>query len=219
MWHRDMSKHCWKNGTDRLFWCNSVQSLSCVQLFVTPWTAARQASLSITISQNLLKLISNEVVMPSNHLILCHPLLLLPSIFPSMRVFSNESVFRIRWPKYRSFSFGISPSNEYSDSGRKLFPRAPHLQTDHWQIVTCCHVWWLAWGKHGSLPRAGGTAVWKNKQGSVCKEVGNQQCLWKWCVSMAHLKHWDTHTSGENKHPSLLYVARSISILFHHGPI
>ena len=91
-----------------------VQSLSHVWLFVTPWTATHQASLSITISQNLLKLMPIEAVMPSNHIILCHPLLLLPSIFPSIRVFSNESVLRIRWPKYQSFSFSISPSNEYS---------------------------------------------------------------------------------------------------------
>ena len=80
----------------------------------TPWTAARQASLSITNSWNLLKLMSIESVMPSNHLILCRPLLLPPSIFPSIRVFSNESVLHIRWPKYWSFSFSISPSNEYS---------------------------------------------------------------------------------------------------------
>ena len=93
---------------------SSVQSFSHVRLFVTPWTAARQASLSITTSQNLLKLMSIESVMPSNHLILCRPLLLLPSIFPSIRAFSNESVLCIRWPKYCSFSFSISPSNEYS---------------------------------------------------------------------------------------------------------
>ena len=93
---------------------SSVQLLSHVRLFVTPWTAARQASLSITNSQSLFKLMSIESVMPSNHLILCHPLLLLPSIFPSIRVFSSESVLRIRWPKYWSFSFNISPSNEYS---------------------------------------------------------------------------------------------------------
>ena len=92
----------------------SVQSLSHVRLFATPWTAARQASLSITNSWSLLKLMSIESVMPSNHLILCHPLLLLPSIFPSIRVFSNESVLCIRWPKYWSFSFSISPSKEYS---------------------------------------------------------------------------------------------------------
>ena len=91
----------------------SVQSLSRVRLFVTPWTAARQASLSITNSQSLLKLMSIESVMPSNHLILCHPLLL-PSIFPSIRVFSNESALRIKWPKDWTFSFSISPSNEYS---------------------------------------------------------------------------------------------------------
>ena len=92
----------------------SVQSLSGVQLFVTPCTAARQASLSITNSWSLLKLMSIESVMPSNYLILCHPLLLLPSIFPSTRVFANESFLRIRWPKYWSFSFSISPSNEFS---------------------------------------------------------------------------------------------------------
>ena len=92
----------------------SVQSLSHVQLFATPWTAARQASLSITNSQSLLKLMSIELVMPSNHLILCRPLLLLLSIFPSFRVFSNESVLSIRWPKYWCFSFSMSPSNEYS---------------------------------------------------------------------------------------------------------
>ena len=93
---------------------SSVQLLSPVQLFATPWTAAYQASLSITNSWSLLKLISIELVMPSNHLILHHPILLLPSIFPSIRVFSNESVLHIRWPKYWSFSFNISPSNEYS---------------------------------------------------------------------------------------------------------
>ena len=90
----------------------SVQSLSRVQLFATPWTAARQASPSITISQSLLKLMAIESVMPSNHLILCHPLLLLLSIFPSIRVFPNESALCIRWPKYWSFSFNISPSKE-----------------------------------------------------------------------------------------------------------
>ena len=93
---------------------SSFQFLSCVQLFVIPWTAASKASLSITNSWSLLKLMSTELMMPSNHLILCHPLLLLPSIFPSIRVFSNKSVLRIRWPKYLSFSFSISPSNEYS---------------------------------------------------------------------------------------------------------
>ena len=93
---------------------SSFQSLNHVQLFVTPWTAACQASLSITNSRSLLKLISIELVMPSNHFILCHPLLLMPSIFPSIRDFSNESVLCIRWPKYWSFSFSISLSNEYS---------------------------------------------------------------------------------------------------------
>ena len=93
---------------------SSVQSLSCVQLFATPRTAASQASLSITNTHSLLKLMSIESVMPSIHFILCCPLLLLLSIFPSIRVFSNESVLCIRWPKHWSFSFSISPSNEYS---------------------------------------------------------------------------------------------------------
>ena len=92
---------------------SSVQLLSRVWLFVTPWIAARQASLSITNSQSLLKLMSIESVMPSSHLILCHPLLLLPLIFPSIRVFSNESTLHLRWPKYWSFSFSISPSKEH----------------------------------------------------------------------------------------------------------
>ena len=92
-----------------------VQSFSHVQLFVTPWTAVLHASLSFTNSWSLLKLMSIESVMPSSHLILCRPILLLPSIFPSIRVFSNESVLHIRWPKDWVFSFGISPSNEYSE--------------------------------------------------------------------------------------------------------
>ena len=91
----------------------SVQSLSRVRLFGNPWTAALQASLSITNSWRSLRLMSIESVMPSSHLILCHPLILLPSIFPSFRVFSNESALHIRWPKYWSFSFNISPSNEH----------------------------------------------------------------------------------------------------------
>ena len=93
---------------------SSVLSLGHVRLFATPWSTAHQASLSITNSQSLLKLMSIKSVVPSNHLILCHPLLLLPSIFPSIRVFSNESALHIRWPKNWSFSFSISPSNEYS---------------------------------------------------------------------------------------------------------
>ena len=92
---------------------SSVHSLSCVQLFATPWTTARQASLSITNSRSSLKLMSIVSVIPSNHLILCRPLLLLTSIFPSIRVFSNESALHIRWPKFWSFSFNISPSNEH----------------------------------------------------------------------------------------------------------
>ena len=90
-------------------------SLRVVSDFATPWAAARQASLSITNSQSLLKLMSLESVMPSNHLILCHPFLLLPSVFPSIQIFSSESALHIRWPKYWSFSFSISPSNEHQD--------------------------------------------------------------------------------------------------------
>ena len=93
---------------------SSVQLLSHVQLFVTPWTATHQSSLSISNSWSLPKLMSIELMVPSNHLILCRHLLLLPSIFPNIRVFSNESALHIRWPKYRSFSFNISPSNEHS---------------------------------------------------------------------------------------------------------
>ena len=102
----------WHNNVNVVMAQNSVQSLSWVRLFVVPWTAARKASLSFTNSRSLLKLMSMESVMPSNHLILCNALLFLPSILPRIRVFSNESVLRIRWPKYWNFSF--SPSNEYS---------------------------------------------------------------------------------------------------------
>ena len=97
--------------TEKLF--SSVQSLSCVRFFATPWIAAHQASLSITNSQSSVKLMPIELVMPSSHLILCHPLLLLSPVPPSIRVFSNESTLRMRWPKYWSFSFSISPSNEH----------------------------------------------------------------------------------------------------------
>ena len=110
----EISNLSFKSDVFRYFKLTSVQSLSHGRLFATPWTAARQASLSITNSQSLLILMSIESVMPSNHLILCHPLLLLPSIFPTIRVFSSESVLHIRWPQYWSFSFSISPSNEYS---------------------------------------------------------------------------------------------------------
>ena len=103
-----------EQGCMESYCLSSVQLLSRVRLFATPWTAARQASLSITNSQSLLKLMTFESVMPSNHFILCHPLFLPSSIFPSIRIFSNESVFHIRLPKYWGFSFSISPSNEYS---------------------------------------------------------------------------------------------------------
>ena len=109
---------------------------------MTPWTAAHQASLSITNSQSLLKLMSVELVMPSNHLILSHPLLLLPSIFPSIRVFSNESVLHIRWPNYSSFSFSISPSSEYSGLisfriGLVGFPYSPRDPQESSPIPQC----------------------------------------------------------------------------------
>ena len=113
---------------------SSIQSLSCVRLFVTPWTATHQASPAITNSRSLLKLMSIESVMPSNHLILCHPLLLLPSIFPSIRVFSNESVLCIRWPKYWSFSFAsVLPMNI-----QDLFPLGLTLLISlyHWYIIS-----------------------------------------------------------------------------------
>ena len=110
---------------------SSVQSLSRVWLFATPWTAAHQASLSITNSRSPSKPMSIESVMPSNHLILCHPLLLLPSIFPSIRVFSDESALRIRWPKYWSFSFNISPTNEH--------PRLISFRIDWWHCFRCLH--------------------------------------------------------------------------------
>ena len=108
---------CWVlpyNSWNQILVSEAVQSLSHVRLFVTPWTAARQASLSITNSRSLLRFMPIESVMPSSHLILCRPLLLLPSIFPSIRVFSCESAHHIRWPEYWSFSFNISPSNEHS---------------------------------------------------------------------------------------------------------
>ena len=94
--------------------CVVIQSLSCVQIFASPWSVTRKASLSFTIFWSLFKLMSIESMMPSKHLILCRPLLLLPSIFPSIRVFSNELTLQIRWPKYWSFSFSIIPSNEYA---------------------------------------------------------------------------------------------------------
>ena len=106
--------HMFGKGNPEISVVLVIQWLRCVQLFVTPWTAARQAFQSFTISKSLLKLISIELTMPSNHLILCHLLLLLPSIFLGIRVFSNELALHIRWPKYWSFSFSISPSSEYS---------------------------------------------------------------------------------------------------------
>ena len=112
-WYDGLNGHQFAQAPRDSAQFSSVQSLSCIRLFATPWTATRQASLSITNSQSLLKLMPIESVMPSRHLILCRPLLLLPPIPPSIRVFSNESALCMRWPKYWSFSFSISPSNEY----------------------------------------------------------------------------------------------------------
>ena len=130
LWPRDFSQLklelCWPLKPLHEY-VDIVQSLSCVWLFAAPWTAARQVSLSITISWSLLKFLCIESVMPSNHLLLCCPLLL-PSIVPSIGVFSNKSVFHIRWPKYWSFSFNISPSNEH-----------PGLISNNWDAVKVLH--------------------------------------------------------------------------------
>ena len=137
---------------------HSVQSLSHVWLFATPWTTAHQASLSITNSQSLPKLMSIESVMPSNHLILCRPLLLLPSVFPSIRVFSDESALCIRWPNYWSFSFNISPSNEHLVQGtlKSLLQhhswKASVLQRSAFFIVQLSHPY-LTTGKTIALTR------------------------------------------------------------------
>ena len=140
---------------------SSVQSLSCVQLFVTPGTAARQASLSITNSRSLLKLMSIESVMPSNHLILCRPLLLPPSIFPSIRVFPNESTLHIRWPEYWSFSFSIRPS--YTQG---WFP-----------LGLTGLIYLLSKGLSRIVSR---TTVWRHQF------LGTPPCLWSNC----HIRTW-----------------------------
>ena len=139
-----------------------VQSLSHIRLFVTPWTAAHQASLSFTVSLSLLKFMSIESVIPSNHLILCHPLLRLPSIFPSIRVFSNESTLHIRRPKYWGFSFGISPSKEYS----RLIP----FRMDWFDLLAV----------QGTLRVFSSTTVWKHQF------FGVQPYLW----SNYHIHTW-----------------------------
>ena len=136
---------------------SSVQSLSRVRLFVTPWTATRQASLSITNTQSPPKPMSIVSVMPSNHLILCCPLLLLPSIFPSFRVFSNESALHIRWPKYWSFSFNISPSNEHLGL---------MLDWSSVQLMIDLQPWWTGWispPSKGLLRRVSNTPVQKHQ--------------------------------------------------------
>ena len=140
-----------------------VQSLSHVWLFATPWIAARQASLSITNSWSLLKLMSIESVMPSSHLILCHPLLLLPQVPPTIRVFSNESTLLMRWLKYWSFSFSISPSSEHP--GLISFRRWPRGATLCPRSSICAG----AGGLRGTTPhsRSGGTAVRRNSSSKV----------------------------------------------------
>ena len=135
-----------------------VQSLSHVRLFVTPWTMARQASLPITNSQSLLKLMSIESVMPSNHLILCRPLFLLPSVFPSIRVFSNESALCFRWPKYWSFSFNISLSSKHSG------------------LISFCMDWWIFLQSKGLSRVFSNTTVQKHQFfSSQPSEVDNDQ--------------------------------------------
>ena len=141
-----------------------VQLLSHVQLFATPWTGLHQATLSFTISQSLLRFMSTELVMSLNHLILCHPLLLLTSIFPSIRVFPNESAFCIRWPKYWHFSFSISPSNEYL--GLISF----RIDIDQFDLLV---VW-------GTLKIFSSTVIWKNQF------FGAQPSLW----SNSHIHTW-----------------------------
>ena len=143
-----------------------------VQLFATPWTAACQASLSFTISQSLLKLMSVESVMPSNYLIFCHPLLLLTSIFPSIRIFSNELALRIKWPKYWSFSFSSSPSNEYLGMVRPTDQKAAATKKSVLQIP-----------EEGGTPRQVGRR-WpheKAPRGQGTERVGESMSKWLYC--------------------------------------
>ena len=151
---------------------------------MTPWTAARQASLSVTDSWSLLKLISIESVMPANHLFLCHPHILLPSVFPSIRVFSNESALRIRWPKYWSFCFSISPSNEYSGLISFRMDWLGHVlavwvQTS--SVVTLCFSFLVCQMKIVTVPHSGSLWRWKNPgRTDVCQlcSSGESYVLW-----------------------------------------
>ena len=132
-----------------------VQSLSCVQLFTTPWTAALQASLSFTVSQSLLKLASVESVVPSSRLILCRPLLLLPSIFPSIRVFSNESALLIRWPKYWCFSFGLLIIQEEMRNCWRLLSKKSDKIILHFKLSNLLILWRTDWiGERRNLASA-----------------------------------------------------------------
>ena len=157
----------WPWNVAWLVFISSIQLLSCVQLFVTSWTEARQASLSITNSRSLLKLMCIELVIPSNHLILCCPLLLLPSIFPSIRVFSSESVLHIRWPKYWSFSFSIRPSLE-----------GLSLDSQDW-----FRLGWTGWI---SLQSKGLPRVFSSTTVQKHQFVGTQLSLW----SYSHIHTW-----------------------------
>ena len=162
---------------------SSVQSLSRVRLFATPWTAAHQASLSITNSRSPPKPMSIVSVMPSNHLILCHALLLLPSIFPSIKVFSNESALRIRWPKYWSFSFNISPSNEH--------PGLISFRTD-----------WL------DLLAVQGTLKSLLQHHSICKYLSNGWTTEKWVASIEKYDSREVDTTEKIQTAHNIQVSR-----------
>ena len=164
---------------------SSVQSLSHVQLFATPWTTARQASLSITNSWSLQKLMSLESVMSSNHLILCHPLLLLPSIFPSIRVFSNESALHIRWPKYWSFSFNISPSNE------------------HWGLISFRRDWLDLLAVQGTL------------KSLLQHHSSKASILWHSAFFRVQLSHPYTTTGKTRAYTRWTFVGKVMSLLFN----
>ena len=181
----------------------SVQSLSRVRLFVTPWTAACQASLSITNSQSLPKPMSIELVMPSNHLILCWPLLILPSIFPSIRVFSNESALRIRWPKYWSFSSSISPSN-VEQFKKQAMPFHGSHQCAHSQAA------WSAYNCH--------------THSQITNTVISQMFL-KWCVLLIYTKYPSSKVSffasvtGSWEHRIVKYKQCTLANRSYWGPL
>ena len=167
---------------------NAGLALSCVQLLETPWTAASQASLSITISQSLLKLMSIELVIPSSHLILSHPLLLLSSIFPSISVFSNESVLPIRWPKYWSFSLSLSPFNEYS--------RPIYFRIDWFDVV----------------------AVQRTLKSFLQHHISKASILWCSAIFVAQLSHPYMTTGKTRALTRQTFVSKVMSLLFNMLP-